>query len=125
MALPMDLLNLLARLFDPVQMATGLTEQELNAEAPDTQFAGLNIGQRPDLPVHALATQRATERFGAPIALGLGLGKETATGLFNLFEGKSFLGPTGFDVEDLRANLAGAAQADEIGMLLQRLFGGE
>lgn len=97
-----------------MQLLTGSTQQSLQDQAAlgrspialDPEASNL------DKAVHALATQRITERIGGLPALGLGFGREVGQGLGQMAQGQPFVGPHGYDPADMKANLVGFHAAD-------------
>lgn len=81
------------------------TQQDIYAKGA-AAYPGLMSGGA-DKPAHAYGSQRMTERFGAPIATAVGMGKEAFTGGMNVLGGGEFFGPSGFDPADLDANFQG------------------
>ncbi len=67
--------------------------------------------QRPDLSVHALASERLAQRTNPFLANFIGFGKEAAQGLGQAIQGNQFFGEHGFDEDDIQANQAGIERA--------------
>jgi hypothetical protein len=108
-----------------LKLLTGRTQQGLQDAA--------SLGKSPvpvapdasnlDKSVHALATQQMSNRIGGAPALGLGFGREVAQGLGQLVQGQPFFGKSGYDPQDMQANLVGfhASQSDPLKNLMSMI----
>lgn len=95
-----------------LKLVTGRTQPQLYDSAAGGFGPMAWDPERPDRSVHALASMLAAERMGRAPAAMLGIGKEVAQGFFAPFQGKSPIGPEGFDMGDIRANAVGLKAAN-------------
>lgn len=86
---------------------TGSTTGELYQDTAMGKAAVPWNSERPDLGVHALASERMADRFGTTLANAAGYTKEAVQGAANMLRGGNFFDERGFSMSDIGANQAG------------------
>lgn len=100
---------------DLEQLLMGMNQEDLlNAAA---QLPG-----ETDKNAHRIGSMLLAQRLGSIPAGALGLGREVVSGTKQAVAGEPFFGRTGFDPEDMRANLQGIAQASPFAQGLAQLL---
>jgi hypothetical protein len=112
----MRLRDLLGSDLDLERLLIGMSQEELSrVAAPYAEEAG---GQ--DKAMHQIASALMAKRLGVVPSLGIGAARELFSGAKEGLAGRPMISTTGFDPNDIRANLTGIQRGMSLGEILLR-----